>query len=48
MELETEALPKILQKKGLKEKLAEICTKNDVVFLAIFGSVVRGEHKKNK
>jgi predicted nucleotidyltransferase len=46
MELETEALPKILQKKGLKEKLAEICTKNDVVFLAIFGSVVRGEHKK--
>jgi len=46
MELEIEGLPKILQKRGLKEKIAEICKKNDVVFMAVFGSVVRGEQKK--
>ena len=46
MELKIEGLPKILQRKGLKEKIAEICEKNDVVFLAIFGSTVRGEQKK--
>jgi hypothetical protein len=27
MELEIEGLPKILQKRGLKEKIAEICKK---------------------
>ena len=46
MELKIEGLPKILQRKGLKEKIAEICEKNDIVFLAIFGSTVRGEQKK--
>ena len=46
MELKIEGLPKILQRKGLKEKIAEICERNDVVFLAIFGSTVRGEQKK--
>ena len=46
MELKIEGLPKILQRKGLKEKIAEICEKNDIVFLAIFGSTVRGERKK--
>jgi predicted nucleotidyltransferase len=46
MELEIEGLPKILQKKGLKEKLAEICKRNDIIFLAVFGSVIRGEQKK--
>ena len=46
MELKIEGLPKILQKKGLKEKIAEICKKNDIVFMAIFGSFVRGEQKK--
>ncbi len=47
MEIEIEHMPKVLQRKGLKEKLAEICEKNDVVFMAIFGSFVRGEQKKN-
>ena len=46
MELETESLPKSLQKKGLKEELAEICKRNNIIFLAVFGSVVRGEQKK--
>ena len=46
MELEIEGLPEALQKRGLKEKVAEICKRNDIVFMAIFGSFVRGEQKK--
>ena len=46
MEIEIAHLPKVLQRRGLKEKLAEICEKNDIVFMAIFGSFVRGEQKK--
>jgi predicted nucleotidyltransferase len=46
MELEIEGLPKDLQKRDLKKKIAEICKRNDVVFMAIFGSFVRGEQKK--
>ena len=46
MELEIAGLPKSLQKKGLKEKITEICKKNDVIFLAIFGSTVRGQQKR--
>ena len=46
MELQIEALPKTLQKKGLKEKIAEICEKNDIVFMAVFGSFIRGEQKR--
>jgi uncharacterized protein len=43
MEIQVEKLPKDLRKKGLGEKLAEICRKNDVIFLAVFGSSIRGE-----
>jgi len=39
-------LPKVLQKRGVKEKLAEICKRNDIVFMAVFGSFVRGEQDK--
>jgi hypothetical protein len=46
MELEIEKLPKILQKRGLREKIAEICKKNDIVFLTVFGSFARGEQRK--
>ena len=46
MEIETEALPQVLQKRGLKEKLAEVCKRNDIVFMAVFGSFVRGEQDK--
>jgi len=45
MELEIRGLPKVLQKRGLKEKITEICRRNDVVFMAIFGSFARGEQK---
>ena len=30
-----------------KKKLLEICIKNDIVFMAIFGSVVRGNYTKS-
>jgi predicted nucleotidyltransferase len=46
MELEIQGLPEILQKEGVKEKLAEICKRNDIVFMAVFGSFARGEQKK--
>lgn len=39
-------MPEELRRKGLEEKLAEICQKNDIVFMAIFGSFVRGEQKR--
>ncbi len=43
MEIELEKLPKKLRKKRLGKNLTEICKKNDVVFLAVFGSFARGE-----
>lgn len=46
IKIEIENLPKQLRKRGLKEKLAEICQKNDIVFMAVFGSFVRGEQKR--
>ena len=46
MEIEVEKLPKVLRRRGLDEKLAEICRKNDVVFLAVFGSFVKGEQNR--
>jgi len=46
MELEIRGLPEALQKRGLEEKLAEICKRNGIVFMAIFGSFARGEQKK--
>ncbi|MGD0070487.1 MAG: nucleotidyltransferase family protein [Candidatus Bathyarchaeia archaeon] len=36
----------MLRKRGLEEKLGEICRKNDIVFLAVFGSFVRGEQNR--
>ena len=46
MKIENGNLPKGLRKRGLEEKLAEICEKNDIVFMGIFGSFVRGEQNK--
>ncbi len=46
MEIEVEKLPKALRKKGIEVKLEEICKRNDVIFLAVFGSFVRGEQNK--
>ncbi len=33
-------------RRGLEEKLAEICRKNDIIFLAVFGSFVRGQQNR--
>jgi len=46
MEIQIGNLPKSLRRKGLEEELAEVCRKNDIVFMAIFGSFVRGEQTK--
>ena len=43
--MEIKSLPPQLRKKGLEEKLVKTCEENDIVFLAIFGSFVRGEQK---
>jgi uncharacterized protein len=47
MQIQVEKLPKPLIRKGLDKDLEEICIRNDVVFLAIFGSFVRGQEKKD-
>lgn len=39
-------LPPILRNNGTRENLSKICEANDVVFLAIFGSYVRGQQRK--
>jgi predicted nucleotidyltransferase len=39
-------IPAKLKKKGLEGKLLKVCRDNDVVFMGIFGSFVRGEQKR--
>jgi len=39
-------LPQKLMKKGLREGLLKICEVNDISFMAIFGSFVRGEENR--
>jgi predicted nucleotidyltransferase len=46
VKIEIQNLPKELRRRSLERKLAEICRKNDIVFMAIFGSFVRGEQNK--
>jgi predicted nucleotidyltransferase len=46
IKIEAQNLPEELRRKGLEEKLAEICRKNDIVFMAIFGSFARGEQNR--
>ena len=43
--IEIKNLTPKLRKRGLEEKLVKTCEENDIVFLAIFGSFVRGEQK---
>lgn len=45
--IEIKKLPDSLKKKGIEDKLAKLCEVNDVVFLAMFGSFVRGEQGRN-
>jgi predicted nucleotidyltransferase len=39
-------LPKSLKRGEAEEKLLRICEENDVVFMSVFGSFVRGQEKK--
>jgi len=43
VKIEIQNLPEELKKEGLEEKLAELCRKNDIVFMAVFGSFVKGK-----
>ncbi|NHV45039.1 MAG: nucleotidyltransferase family protein [Candidatus Verstraetearchaeota archaeon] len=44
--IEIKNLPEDLRREGLEKKLAEICRKNNIVFMAIFGSFVKGKQNK--
>jgi len=44
--IEIQKLPEELRKEGLEKKLAEVCRKNDIVFMAVFGSFVKGEQSR--
>ena len=46
VKIEIQNLPEELRRKGLEEKLVEICKKNDIVFMAIFGSFAKGKQKR--
>ena len=43
VKIEVQNLPKEFRRKELVEKLVEVCRKNVVVLMVIFGSFVRGE-----
>ena len=44
--IKTSELPQVLRKPKIEDNLVRICEENNVVFLAIFGSFVRGEKKR--
>jgi predicted nucleotidyltransferase len=46
MQIQVEKLPSTLRRSGLDKELTEICRSNDVIFLAVFGSFVRGEQHR--
>lgn len=46
VKIEIKNIPEDLRKEGLEEKLAEICRKNDIAFMAIFGSFAKGKQNK--
>jgi predicted nucleotidyltransferase len=46
MSINIQNLPEYLRGKGIEEKLTEICKKNDIVFMVIFGSFVRGKQRR--
>jgi len=46
VKIEIQNLPEELRREGLEEKLVEICKKNDIVFMAIFGSFAKGKQKR--
>jgi len=44
--IEIQNLPEELRREGVEEKLAKICRKNDILFMAVFGSFARGEQNR--
>lgn len=40
-------MPTLLGKNRLRDRLIEICKKNEVVFIAVFGSFARDEQKED-
>jgi predicted nucleotidyltransferase len=46
VKIEIQNLPEESRRKGLEKKLAEICRKNGITFMAIFGSFARGEQNR--
>lgn len=44
--VEIKNIPSFLEQKQLKEKLLKTCEENDIVFMALFGSFVKGEQRK--
>jgi len=43
IKIQLRRLPKELRKEGLEEKIAEICQKNNIIFMAVFGSFAKGK-----
>jgi len=43
IKIDIQSLPEELRREGLEEKLIEVCLRNDIIFMAVFGSFVRGE-----
>jgi predicted nucleotidyltransferase len=46
VKIEIKNIPEDLRREGLEEKLTEICRKNDIAFMAIFGSFAKGKQNK--
>ena len=46
MMIKVKNLQTLAKKENLEEKIAKICEENDIVFMALFGSFVRGDENK--
>lgn len=46
MTINVKNLQTLAKKENLEDEIAKICEENDIVFMALFGSFVRGDQKK--
>ncbi|MEM2130096.1 MAG: nucleotidyltransferase family protein [Candidatus Bathyarchaeia archaeon] len=46
IKIQLQNLPKELRKEGLEKKLSQICQKNDITFMVIFGSFAKGKQTR--
>ncbi len=44
--IEVRKIPSPLRKEGIEKKIVKLCEENDMIFLAIFGSFVKGKQKR--